>query len=79
MNKLLSIALSCICSISVLHVNAQNPPPFSHFYANPFQFNPSFIANNGYAEANLFYKRTLLLFFKRLPVQVNQLLYQLSY
>lgn len=57
MNKLLSIALSCICSISVLHVNAQNPPPFSHFYANPFQFNPSFIANNGYAEANLFYKK----------------------
>ena len=36
---------------------AQNPPVFSHFYANPFQFNPSFIANNGYAEANSFYRK----------------------
>ncbi len=38
-------------------LQAQNSPVFSHFYANPFQFNPSFIANHGYAEANLFYRK----------------------
>jgi type IX secretion system PorP/SprF family membrane protein len=38
----------------------QNPPVFSHFYANPYQFNPSYVAGNGFSEANLFYRRQWL-------------------
>ena len=55
MNKLLSICtifLFCVQSL-----RAQNTPIFNQFYANPFQFNPAFIANNGYTEANLFYRK----------------------
>ena len=55
MNKLLSICtifLFCVQSLV-----AQNTPVFNQFYANPFQFNPAFIANNGYTEANLFYRK----------------------
>jgi type IX secretion system PorP/SprF family membrane protein len=39
---------------------AQNPPVFSQFFANPFQFNPSYAAHQGYAEANVFYRRQWL-------------------
>lgn len=35
-------------------------PVFSNFYANPFQFNPSYVAANGYSEANLFYRKQWL-------------------
>jgi type IX secretion system PorP/SprF family membrane protein len=38
----------------------QNPPVFSQFFANPYQFNPSYTAHRGYAEANLFYRRQWL-------------------
>jgi type IX secretion system PorP/SprF family membrane protein len=39
---------------------AQNPPVFSQFFANPYQFNPSYAASNGYAEANVFYRKQWL-------------------
>jgi type IX secretion system PorP/SprF family membrane protein len=39
---------------------AQSPPVFSQFFANPYQFNPSYAAHRGYAEANLFYRRQWL-------------------
>ena len=38
----------------------QNPPVFSQFFANPYQFNPSYAAHRGYAEANVFYRRQWL-------------------
>ncbi|HEY9049614.1 MAG TPA: type IX secretion system membrane protein PorP/SprF [Ohtaekwangia sp.] len=53
--SLLSILL-LVCQAA----HAQNPPVFSQFFANPYQFNPSYVANNGYAEANLFYRRQWL-------------------
>lgn len=40
--------------------SGQNPPVFSQFFANPYQFNPSYAAHRGYAEANLFYRRQWL-------------------
>ena len=38
----------------------QNPPVFSQYFANPYQFNPSYAGSNGYSEANLFYRRQWL-------------------
>jgi len=35
----------------------QDQPVFSQFPLNPFQFNPSYAASNGYLEANLFYRK----------------------
>ncbi len=43
------------------HVSfAQDPPVFSQFLANPYQFNPAYAAHNGYAEANVFYRKQWL-------------------
>lgn len=36
---------------------SQDQPVFSQFTLNPFQFNPSYAASNGYLEANLFYRK----------------------
>lgn len=33
---------------------------FSQFFANPYQFNPSYVASHGYTEANVFYRRQWL-------------------
>jgi len=55
MNKFLPICI--IILFGSQNVLAQNAPVFNQFYANPFQFNPAFIANNGYTEANLFYRK----------------------
>lgn len=41
----------------VINAMAQDPPVFSQFLANPYQFNPSYAAHNGYAEANVFYRK----------------------
>lgn len=41
-------------------LHAQDAPVFSQFFANPFQFNPSYAAHNGYAEANIFYRKQWL-------------------
>jgi len=39
---------SIVCS-------AQDQPVFSQFTLNPFQFNPSYAASNGYLGTNIFY------------------------
>lgn len=36
---------------------AQDAPIFSQFLQNPFQFNPSYAAQHGYSEANIFYRK----------------------
>ncbi|HEY9006139.1 MAG TPA: PorP/SprF family type IX secretion system membrane protein [Ohtaekwangia sp.] len=54
--SLLFILTLLVCQVAY----GQNPPVFSQFFANPYQFNPSYVANNGYAEANLFYRRQWL-------------------
>ncbi|MBX2971069.1 MAG: PorP/SprF family type IX secretion system membrane protein [Cyclobacteriaceae bacterium] len=47
-----------LCIILSSHVAlAQYPAVFSQFNQNPFQFNPSYAAGNGYTEANLFYRK----------------------
>lgn len=42
------------CSIVCI---GQDQPVFSQYTLNPFQFNPSYAAHNGYAEANFFYRK----------------------
>lgn len=42
------------CSFDLL---AQDAPIFSQFLQNPFQFNPSYAAQHGYSEANIFYRK----------------------
>lgn len=39
---------------------AQDAPVFSQFTLNPFQFNPSYASQHGYAEANVFYRKQWL-------------------
>lgn len=56
----LLLCLWLIFVFSVQHVAAQNPPIYSHFFANPFQFNPSYAGHNGFVEANLFYRKQWL-------------------
>ncbi|MEX1241457.1 MAG: PorP/SprF family type IX secretion system membrane protein [Cyclobacteriaceae bacterium] len=51
-----ALGLVLICNIA----SAQDPAVFSQYSLNPFQFNPSYIANNGYAEVNLFYRKQWL-------------------
>jgi len=41
-------------------LKAQDAPVFSQFFANPFQFNPSYTAHNGFVEANIFYRKQWL-------------------
>lgn len=59
MNKKVIIviaALVCIHSYTV----AQDAPVFSQFWQNPFQFNPSYAAHQGYSELNVFYRKQWL-------------------
>lgn len=58
----ISLQVSVTFLFIILYVNshAQNPPVFSQFFVNQYQFNPSYVANNGFAEANLFYRRQWL-------------------
>lgn len=42
---------------SGIRVYSQDAPTFSQFPLNPFQFNPSYAGHNGYAEANVFYRK----------------------
>lgn len=50
-----------LCSILVfaaaLPVFAQNPIIYSQYFLNPYQFNPSFAAQSGHPEVNLFYRK----------------------
>lgn len=39
---------------------AQDAPVFSQFWQNPFQFNPSYAAHQGYSEINVFYRKQWL-------------------
>lgn len=43
-----------------LDLMAQDAPIFSQFLQNPFQFNPSYAAQKGHAEANVFYRKQWL-------------------
>ncbi len=58
MKKKLKTSLVIALMVSLgYQVRAQDPPIFSQFFANPYQFNPSYAAHNGYAEANVFYRK----------------------
>lgn len=52
-----SLLLLFVILVSASTAFGQTAPVFSHFYANPFQFNPAYAASNGYTEANLFYRK----------------------
>ena len=62
MRKFLPALLLIIVSVFLKPgtANAQDAPIFSQFFLNPFQFNPSYCAHNGYAEANIFYRKQWL-------------------
>lgn len=45
-----SLLVSFLCT-------GQDQPVFSQFTLNPFQFNPSYAAYNGYSEANVFFRK----------------------
>jgi type IX secretion system PorP/SprF family membrane protein len=55
-NATATLLIAMLMSIGC-QVKAQDPPVFSQFFANPYQFNPSYAAHNGYAEANVFYRK----------------------
>lgn len=46
-----------LAMLGVFTCSAQTAPIFSHYYANPYQFNPAFAASNGYTEANILYRK----------------------
>lgn len=52
----LLFSLVCVLLSPTLTL-AQYPAVFSQFNQNPFQFNPSYAAGNGFTEANLFYRK----------------------
>lgn len=60
MNRIFTNSILCtfICIVVAVDYSfAQYPAVFSQFNQNPFQFNPSYAAGNGYTEANLFYRK----------------------
>ena len=58
MKKNITASLAIVLMVSMgCQVKAQDPPVFSQFLANPYQFNPSYAAHKGYAEANVFYRK----------------------
>lgn len=57
MNIRLKHFLFSILGLIAYPAMAQDPPVFSQFMANPYQFNPAYVAHNGYAEANVFYRK----------------------
>lgn len=54
LKSMLAIAVIFSCGSNSL---AQDAAIFSQFPLNPFQFNPSYAAHQGHAEANLFYRK----------------------
>jgi len=57
---LLKLILSTSIILFAAHAFGQDAAVFSQFTLNPFQFNPSYAAQNGYAEANVFYRKQWL-------------------
>ena len=51
------IYLSLLLAIATVPAFAQNPIIYSQYFLNPYQFNPSFVAQSGHFEANLFYRK----------------------
>lgn len=61
MKKILQkLILSASIIFFVTQAFSQDAAVFSQFTLNPFQFNPSYAAQNGYAEANVFYRKQWL-------------------
>jgi type IX secretion system PorP/SprF family membrane protein len=61
MKKVLRLSLLFAAFVCTAHIaHGQDAPIFSQFLQNPFQFNPSYAANNGYAEINAFYRKQWL-------------------
>ncbi len=60
MRKLLPTFILAFILTSHHTLQAQDAPVFSQFFANPFQFNPSYAAHNGFTEANVFYRKQWL-------------------
>jgi len=60
MRKLLSIFFVIVILLCHHVLHAQDAPVFSQFFANPFQFNPSYAGHNGYTEVNIFYRKQWL-------------------
>ena len=57
MKLLFRIFLVFTCSLQLAnHVQAQQNLVYSHYFINPFLYNPSFVAPNGYAELYLNYR-----------------------
>lgn len=54
------IFLKVIILLFAAKAIGQDAPVFSQFTLNPYQFNPSYAAQNGYAEANIFYRKQWL-------------------
>jgi type IX secretion system PorP/SprF family membrane protein len=52
-----TIYLSGFLLLCCASVQAQNYPLYNQFLANPYFYNPSFAANNGYSELNLLYRK----------------------
>lgn len=57
LKSFLSLAVIFSCGINSM---AQDAPIFSQFLQNPFQFNPSYAAQQGHYEANIFYRKQWL-------------------
>lgn len=51
------LLLLILLSAAALPVFAQNPIIYSQYFLNPYQFNPSFAAQSGHPEVNLFYRK----------------------
>lgn len=54
---ILNIFIFCLPFFTSKIGFSQQLPVFSQYLQNPYQFNPSFVANNGYSEANIFYRK----------------------
>lgn len=52
-----TICLSGLLLLCCAGAQAQNYPLYNQFLANPYFYNPSFAANNGYSELNLLYRK----------------------
>lgn len=62
MKKILQklILLKIIILFFIVRAVGQDAAVYSQFTLNPFQFNPSYASQNGYAEANVFYRKQWL-------------------
>lgn len=59
MMKKFTLAIATFICIAFV-APAQDAPVFSQFWQNPFQFNPSYAAHQGYSEINVFYRKQWL-------------------